>query len=98
MCGLTTGNVIQLDPRVYTTSVIIRLLNGCCSMYTCEPTHILLENTFSTIQSNIIKFIEAVYRLRTDNALANRKRTKGQTTIYKTLHTKENRAIEIRNC
>ena len=58
-------------------------------MYTCEPTHILLYNTFSTIQSNKIKFIEAVYRRRTDNTLANRKRTKGQTAIYKTIHTKK---------
>jgi len=27
---------------------------------------------------------ESVYRSRTDNRMANRKRTKGQTTIYKT--------------
>jgi hypothetical protein len=31
---------------------------------------------------------ESVNRRRTDNAMAKRKRTKGQTTIYKRLHRK----------
>jgi hypothetical protein len=30
---------------------------------------------------------ESIYRRRTDNTMAKRKRTRGQTTIYKTLHT-----------
>jgi hypothetical protein len=32
--------------------------------------------------------IRIVYRKRTDNTMAKRKSTKGQTTIYKTLHRK----------
>ena len=31
---------------------------------------------------------ESVNQRRTDNTMANRKRTKGKTTIYKTLHRK----------
>ena len=31
-------------------------------------------------------YSESVNRRRTDNTMANRKGTKGQTTIYKTLH------------
>ena len=31
---------------------------------------------------------EFVYQKRTDNTMAKRKSTKGQTTIYKTLHIK----------
>jgi hypothetical protein len=31
---------------------------------------------------------ESIYRRRTDNTIAKRKRTKGQTTIYKTPHIK----------
>ena len=33
-------------------------------------------------------YSEAVNRRRTDNTMTNRKRTKGQTTIYKTQHRK----------
>jgi len=32
------------------------------------------------------EYSAAVCRRRTDNTMANRKRTKGQTTIYKTQH------------
>jgi hypothetical protein len=32
--------------------------------------------------------LESVNRRRTDNTMAKRKRTKGQPTIYKTLHEK----------
>ena len=33
-------------------------------------------------------YSESLHRRRTDNTMANRKRTKGQTTIYKTQHRK----------
>jgi hypothetical protein len=33
-------------------------------------------------------YSEAINRRRTDNTMIKRKRTKGQTTIYKTLHRK----------
>jgi hypothetical protein len=33
-------------------------------------------------------YSESVYLTRTDNTMDNRKRTIGQTTIYKTLHIK----------
>jgi hypothetical protein len=35
-------------------------------------------------------YFEAANRRRTDNAMAKRKRTKGQTAIYKTSHIKLN--------
>jgi hypothetical protein len=47
--------------------------------------------TFTLIQEEIEdtnEVIRIVYRKRTDNAMAKRKSTKEQTTIYKTLHRK----------
>ena len=51
--------------------------------FLCAPP----PNLKSWIRPWILKgYSEAVNGIRTDNAMANRKRTKGQTTIYKTLH------------
>ena len=50
------------------------------------------RNNDPTIDKKSLKipkgYSESVNRRRTDNTMAKRKRTKGQTTNYKTLHTK----------
>jgi hypothetical protein len=45
----------------------------------CDPYNLLMES---------LKISESVNRRRTDNTMAKGKRTKGKTTIYKTLHIK----------
>jgi hypothetical protein len=47
--------------------------------------HILIKYEF-TDTKGVIRILN---RRRTDNTMTKRERTKGQTTIYKTLHRKE---------
>jgi len=46
-----------------------------------------IDESYNKNYKKSLKISESAYR-RTDNTMAKRKNTKGQTTIYKTLHIK----------